>query len=138
MDTQEFEKSILALALWREDRSGGMDGMTAVGNCLHNRTKTWKQSWSQVVEGKNQLSSMTYLGDSQTVLYPDPRDPGFIKLLQAVDGIYAGTGTDLSNGGLYYAALGNITPGGWFQREIVGEPEEHPVCARAGGHTFYK
>ena len=49
----------------REDRGAGIDGMTAVGNCLHNRTKAWKQSWSQVLEGKNQLSSMTYLGTAK-------------------------------------------------------------------------
>jgi hypothetical protein len=138
MDSTGFEKSILALALWREDRGAGLDGMIAVGNCLHNRVKTWKQSWSQVVEGKNQLSSMTYLGDSQTIVYPDIREPLFISLIQKIDDIYQGKGTDLSNGGLYYCNPSAITKGGWFEKTIIGNPAEHPICAHAGGHIFYR
>ena len=74
----------------------------------------------------------------QTIWFPDVRDPLFVKLLQAIDDIYKGTGTDLSNGGLYYCNPSAITKGGWFEKTIIGDPASHPVCAHAGGHILYR
>jgi hypothetical protein len=137
MTTDDFIKSIIALALWREDRGGGLDGMIAVGCCLANRVKDWKQSWQQVLEGKNQLSSMTVKGDPETIVYPDTRDPLFIKLLAAINDIYGGRQKDLTNGSHWYANPAAITSG-WFKENIVDQPAVHPVTARVGGQTFWK
>jgi hypothetical protein len=78
------------------------------------------------------------LGDTQTIVWPDTRDPLFNKLLQRVDAIFDGTMPDVTAGAHYYAAINSITPGGWFQKNIIDNASEHPLTAVAGGHHFYK
>jgi len=143
MTIADFEKGLAALLAWREERSNGTNGMLGVLFVVRNRQKAgWSAgSWSKIIEGHNQFSSMSVSGDSQTVAYPDVRDPSFLTILQLVDSIYDETRVDnLTNGALYYADLGSagFQKGGWFDREIVQKPDLHPRCAQIGTTTFFK
>jgi hypothetical protein len=116
--------------------------MLAVLFVVRNRSKAgWSQgSWTQIIESHNQFSSISVVGNSQTVLYPDPRDPDFISVMQLVDSVYDGTRADnLTDGALYYADIGRgITLGGWFEKNIINDPTNHPRTAQVGTTTFFK
>lgn len=142
MTVADFEKALGALLAWREERSNGVNGMLAVLFVVRNRAKAgWNQgSWSKIIEAHNQFSSMSVVGDSQTVAYPDPRDPQFLSILQLVDQVYDDTKQDaLTTGALYYADMNSpaYNKGGWFDRNIAQSPE-HPRVAQIGTTTYFK
>lgn len=62
-----------ALCVWREARSLGMAGMTAVAWVMLNRlnSKAWGSTMTDVVTARLQFSSMTALGDPETVVWPN-------------------------------------------------------------------
>jgi hypothetical protein len=141
----DFEKSMACLLAWREERSNGVNGMLGVLFVVRNRARAgWSQgSWSKIIESHNQFSSMSVVGDSQTVAYPDldVRDPGFLQILQIVDSVYDDTRPDLlTNGALYYADLNSAsyTKGGWFDRNIMQDPARHPRAAQIGSTSYFK
>jgi hypothetical protein len=138
----DFEKAVATLLAWREERSNGPNGMLAVLFVVRNRSKAgWNGGdWAKIIEGHNQFSSISVLGDSQTVEYPDVRDPAFLAILQSVDSVYDDERQDLlTNGALYYADLGKgVTPGGWFDRNITQDPATHPRVAQIGTTTYFK
>lgn len=150
MTVAEFEKSLACLTCWREEAMNGASGMLAVLFLLRARVKAgaagdpdWKWcqgSWTKVIEGHNQFSSMSVIGDGQLTKYPDPRDPAFIQVMQYIDSVYDDTRKDnLTDGALYYADIGRgITPGGWFERNIIGRPDLHPRTAQVGTTTYFK
>src|ERR1051326_685181 len=108
MTNENFVKSILALLAYREERSNGINGQLGVMFVVRNRVKAGWQGgdWLKVITGHNQFSSISIVGDSQTVVYPQLGDPNFTKLLQYVDGVFDNTMTDsLTQGALYYADL---------------------------------
>lgn len=134
----EFEKSIVALAAWREMRGEGVNAMLAVVFVLRNRARAgWNGSsiFANAVK-LNQISSMSVLGDKNTILYPDPRDPDFQTVLHKIDAIYEGAVDQITNGAKYYAVLTDATSG-WFFRNIVDKPDEHPRVAQLGKTTFF-
>jgi hypothetical protein len=139
----DYEKALASLLAWREERSNGTNGMLGVLFVVRNRSKAmWSSGdWSKIIEGHNQFSSISVLGDSQTVTFPDVRDPSFLAILQAVDSVYDDERVDvLTNGALYYADLGSkgYTVGGWFDRNIVQDPATHPRIAQIGTTTYFK
>lgn len=141
MTIAEYEKGVAALLSWREERSNGVNGCLGVLFVVRSRAKAgWHGgSWTGVITAANQFSSMTVLGDSQTVRYPDPRDPSFLQVLQLVDGVYDDSRPDnLTQGALYYCDPVGITPGGWFQRNILDKPDEHPRVAQVGTTLYFK
>lgn len=142
MTVAEFECSIAALLAWREERSNGVNGMLAVLFVVRNRAKQgWSQgNWSKIMETHNQFSSMSVLGDGQTIAFPDVRDPNFLQILQAVESVYDGTRQDLlTSGALYYADMGSPAyhKNGWFDVHIVGDPERFPRIAQIGTTTYF-
>lgn len=142
MTIADYEKALASLLAWREERSNGTNGMLGVLYVVRNRAKAgWNSgNWSKNIEAHNQFSSMTIAGDSQTVLYPDPRDPQFLQVLQLVDSVYDDSRPDnLTNGALYYADMGSpsYNKGGWFDRNVVQSPA-HPRCAQIGTTTYFK
>ena len=145
MQSDEFIKSTAALLAWREENSNGLNGMLAVILLLRNRVRAGKakgfpDSWMGNITQKNAFSSMTVIGDGQTVKYPDPRDPVFVRLLQEVDGIYDNTTADnLTHGALYYADLSSpaYKPGNWFDRNIVQNPARFPRVTTVGTTTYF-
>lgn len=143
MTVADFEMAIASLLSWREERSNGINGMLGVLFVVRNRLKAlWNGGdWCKIIAAHNQFSSMSVLGDSQTVAYPDVRDPSFLQLLQTVDSVYDDSRKDvLTNGALYYADMASpgYTKGGWFDRVIVGDPAKHPRAAQIGTTTYFK
>lgn len=145
MTVADFEKALACLLAWREERSNQINGMLGVLFVVRNRAKAgWENGdWIRIISAHNQFSSMSGLDDSQTVMYPDQRDPQFLQflqILQMVDSVYDDTRKDLlTNGALYYADLGKgVTHGGWFQRNIVQQPALHPRIAQIGTTSYFK
>jgi Cell Wall Hydrolase len=129
------DKFLMALCVWREASGQGEEGMSAVMHVIHNRARDWKQTITGIVIAHNQFTSMTYRGDPGTVRWPLPTDKAFQtawKLANEID-----SSTDITKGAHYYANLSILTSS-WFRDNIVGKPDEHPVLAVIGAHTFYK
>ncbi len=150
MDVSNFEKGLAVTLAWREERSNKLNGMLGVLFLVRARAKAgsagnpdWRWcegSWTRVMEKHGQFSSLSIVGDSQTVLFPDPRDPAFLDLLQIVDSVYDDTRPDnLTGGALYYCDIGKgVTPGGWFETNILKRPDLHPRTAQIGTTTYFK
>lgn len=140
MTIPDYEKCLAALLAWREERSNGVNGMLGVLYVVRNRYKAWGGSWSQVIDKHNQFSSISVLGDNETIAYPDPRDPSFLQILQLTDTVYDGTRPDnLTNGALYYADMSSkgYRVGGWFDVNIARNAD-HPRVATIGTTTYFK
>jgi hypothetical protein len=145
MRNQDFLNSLAALLAWREENGNGVNGMLGVLFVLRNRLKAgWSGGDIQaIMESHNQFSSMSVLGDGQTVHYPDVRQPDFQKILQYVDFVFDPDNPladTLTNGALYYSDLNSsgFQKGGWFDRVIIGQPALHPRAAQIGTTTFFK
>ena len=48
-----------------------------------------------------------------------------------------GEDDDPTGGTLYYAYLRAMDPGGWFERNFVNTPDEHPEVATIGHNVFH-
>lgn len=132
----ECNRMLLAICLWREARGEGIVGMRAVGWVIRNRVMKLGQPWFKVITSKNQFSSMSVLGDSQTIVWGDPSILPFQEVCQLAKLIYEGTDTDPTNGALYYYNPVTATSK-WFKENIVDNPDEHPSLGTIGNHTFY-
>lgn len=134
----EFEKAIVALSAWREMRGEGVNAMLAVVFVLRNRAKAgWNDgSIYQNAIALNQISSISVLGDPNTIKFPDIRDPDFQTLLHKIDAIYNDAPDQITSGAKYYAVLKDATSG-WFFKNIVNKPSEHPRVAQIGKTTFF-
>ncbi len=71
----EQDKFLWALCVWREARSLGIAGMTAVGWVMRNRldSKAWGPTMTDVVTAPDQFDAMTIRGDPETILWPNGR-----------------------------------------------------------------
>jgi len=133
-DTEIME---LAMTMWREARGEGAQGMLAVGCVIRNRKLRWGGSFWQQVTARNQFSAMTYLGDSQTIKWPSPVDSAWHEAIELAKSIYLGSVADATGGAIYYHNPRASTPGGWFERNIVGQPSKFKRTATIGRHEFY-
>jgi Cell Wall Hydrolase len=138
MTTEDFIKALLAILMYREDSSDGIQGMTAVGLVVRNRVKAgWNGGdWCAVMEAHNQFSSMVILGDPNTIRWPETRDPLFLSVLVKTATIFDGTEPDITDGALYYANL-SVPVGAWFLQNIVQNPAAHPRKGTVGQQTFF-
>lgn len=141
MTDKDFIKSLAALTAWREENENGLNGMLGVLFVIRRRAEKWYSGdWAKAIEAHGQFSSMSILGDGQTVKYPDVREPVFAKLLSWMDSMYDGTAEDkLTQGAFYYSDLSSpaYVKDGWFDRVIVAYPETHPRVAVVGSTTYF-
>jgi Cell Wall Hydrolase len=125
----DFEKSLLALVMWRSLDSDGLQGMVAVGLVVRNRVLAgWNGgNWLAVIAATSEYS----------MTWPDTRDPMFQAVLARADSIYDGREPDITNGALYYANLsaGGLSP--WFLTNILRKPEVHARLGTVGQRTFF-
>lgn len=129
MTLSDYEKALLAIVIFREARSDGVDGMAAVGSVVANRVKAGWGSWASVITKRNQFSSISVIGDSQTVVYPGDD----VMLFNLAESIYFGDIPDPTKGSLYYANEANVTSQ-WYKDNIM--TDAHPVLAVIGSQTF--
>jgi len=77
----EYQRSLLALVIWREARGEGPAGMLAVACTIRNRVDRaswWGKSFAEVIGKKLQYSSMAAPGDPQLLRWPrSESDEGF-------------------------------------------------------------
>jgi len=129
----------LALVTWKEARGEGMEGCRAVMHVITNRVghPGFAHTLHDVIYGKNQFTSMSVSSDPEFNLVPSPNDAIFIACHALALLVLAGSDEDVTKGAHYYANLKNTTSG-WFFRNIVNNPAEHPATATIGHHTFFK
>lgn len=130
-----YDVFLLALTMQREARGEGRDGMRAVGHVISNRNLVGWGTIYECITKRNQFSSISVLGDSQTIYYPKPTD--FIDTCHDAKRILYEHDEDLTNGALYYEnPLLATSP--WFIKNIRQDPVNHPTTLVLGNHTFYK
>lgn len=122
--------AILALCLWREDRSGGREGMIGVGCCVRNRVARAKSSFYEECVKPWQFSSLTAKGDPQLTVFPAASDPLWSLASAIAETIIDGTQADVTGGATNYYAASMTTAPSWAAKMT------HTVDI--GGHRFYK
>ncbi len=130
------DKHSLGLCAWKEARNQTIIGMRAVMSVILNRVGApgFAHTLHDVIYGKNQFTSMSVPSDPEFNLEPSG---GMWDAAQALaDQVLDGSLPDNTNGAHYYANLRTATSG-WFFDHIVSRPDEHPVTATIGAHTFY-
>lgn len=139
-DQDDLNNAILCV--WKEARGDGHMAMNAVAHVIFNRVGApgFPNNLHDVIYGKNQFSSMSISTDPEYNLVApsasDPQYPSYSDATNIVNAIVAGTDSDPTNGAVYYANL-NESTSGWFFRNIVDDPENHPQRATIGHQVFY-
>lgn len=101
------DQFLLALTVWRENRSGGLPGMQSVANVIVNRAA--KRSTSAYTECTRawQFSSITAKGDPELTLWPSDGDPQWAQALDLAQQASTGALADITGGAIdYYAPAG--------------------------------
>lgn len=129
----DYKTTLIALTIYREARSEGKRGMQAVANVIANRIHGGWGDAIKVLTTKNQFSSITVKGDSQTIVFPAPPNPDFEYCMQLAQAVMDNKLEDISGGALYYANLGTASSG-WFFDKIVSRKK---VTLQSGNHTFF-
>lgn len=138
---QGFERSLVALCLWREARGESTEAKRGVYWVINNRTldKRWPNTFWRVILQVGQFSSFSK-SDPNSTLMPLPDDPAFADCQEIVDD----PGQDPTNGANAYHSIapGGI-PGGY-------PPWPHPggnlpkwadplkLTVRIGAFSFYR
>lgn len=133
-----YQIFLTALAMYREARGEGEDGMLAVGHVLKNRTgrtdldKHWSSLWG-VVE---QLNAFTGFREMTLAELPGPDDQVFSRALGLAAQVWQ-DGPDPTGGALYYWNPATSPKDGWFATHIAADQSRHPQTVVIGRHTFY-
>ena len=120
MTVSEYEKSIIALAAWHPFREEGTRGMVCAAMALRNRAN---KGW---FDGSLYWNAVAELKSNPATEYADGREPEFMMLLQAIDGVVSGRTDDRTGGALYWAPLSQ-------SETIIGER-----TAQVGRFVFFK
>jgi len=125
----DYDRTMLALTLWREARGEGRDGMRAVGHVIQNRIKaSMAKDWGHAITKRWQFSSMTAAGDPELILWPEQPDQSFEEAMQIADLIYGGGDFDLTQGATFYFNPAVVRPD--WAKDMV-------QVATIGHHDFY-
>lgn len=119
-----------ALCAWREDRSGGCNGMQAVLNVLWNRATLRRSSMYAEATRPLQFSAMTAPSDPELNLWPSPGDELFSDALELAVKAQAGALEDITNGAVSYYAKSMAVPPYWAATMIR--------TASIGGQIYFK
>ncbi len=82
---------------------------------LANRVRQGWGSWLQVID---RIPNHMAENEIPPLVHPPIHEPTFVKLLQAVDGVFDGAINDLSKGALYWGDLAKLERE-WFREKIV-------------------
>lgn len=134
MNWPDYNTALLAVVGYREARGEGPEGIRAVMNVIKNRVTAGWGDWSKVITGKNQFTSISVPGDSQTVVWPAKPDPIFDSCMQIATDVYTGTGADTTGGALFYGNPRDLTST-WFINNVVNKRQK---TVTIGHHDFYK
>lgn len=134
MNQQMWERALLALLLWREARGEDFDTIRAVAWSVRNRVNKpqwWGTDWTSVMEHRAQYSSMTILGDPNTVKWPLANDAKWHDCMDIAN--------EVCNGGLVDMAQGATS---YFDRSLDTNPPDWSAKMKhvmdSGNFHFYK
>lgn len=123
--------------------SGGHIAGELIMATLANRTRIGWSSWLQTFD---RIPLHMAEAEMPALVHPSIWEPNFMKLLQAVDGIFDGSVPDKSKGALYWGDLAKIERP-WFLEKIVQakalnfegvEIPAHERVANINGLNFWK
>lgn len=133
MTVQDFDSAILALAAWREAQpTDPVDAMLCIALTIVNLSRRYDLSIGEAIVRHQELHGVSV----DYSLFPDTRDPRFMRLIQRIGDVTAGYIDDMTGGALYYVDLSK--PHAEELDAVLESPEEHPMCAVAFGRHFYK
>lgn len=112
----DYIKAHLVETGWRFGHSyGGYKAGQLVMHTLANRVRVGWGNWLQILDGIPKFMAENELPPLE---HPPLWEPGFVKLLHSVDGIFDGSIPDDSTGALYWADLNKIERP-WFKEKIL-------------------
>lgn len=118
MRNGEVAKALLVVEAWREGREyGGYLASEQVAWCLANRVRRGMGSWMDVLANadKNKATAPAERA------FPNLWDADFMMLCSKVDGIYDNMGSDLAQGGIFYADTSKEISE-WFKSDVIRNP----------------
>lgn len=130
----DYQKTKLVEAGWRWGKEyGGYRAACMIMWCLANRVRLGWGSWLDVIDSIPRFAAQTEIPTGTPSIW----EPSFVKLLHEVEGIFAGTGDDLSKGAVYWGDLRRIeTP--FFKEKIMGDTDKHPRVADMNSLSFWR
>ncbi|WP_420239248.1 cell wall hydrolase [Telmatobacter bradus] len=102
-----LDQVILALTIWRENRSGGQLGMHSVASVILNRAAQRKTSVYYECVRPWQFSSLTAHGDPELAIWPEEKDAFWLAAQEVAVQAATGVLADITHGAtMYYAPAG--------------------------------
>lgn len=131
----DWDKSAMALCIWREAQGEPIEGQKAIASVILNRLNAQTKSVhhvifaSDILEQKWQFSSMTAVGDPTLITWPHKPNPAFDQIMQIVEMAYNGALVDGTSGATHYFNPAVVLPSwaGKMTKTIT-----------IGHHDFYK
>lgn len=129
----DYQKAQLVTVGWRYGKEyGGHLAACMIMSCLMNRVKKgWGPTVLDIIDRIPNYAATTEVPEGTPSLW----EPGFIKLLHEVDGIYDGT-QDYAKGATYWADLRFVTTP-FFKDKILHNPE-HPRVVEMNSLAFFR
>lgn len=120
-------------AIEEGERHGGIQNMLAIAHVLRNRVFAGWGDWAEVVLRAPEKRATVY-----PARIPNIQSANIRALLNRIDDVYTrGDLQDPTGGALFYCEP-NLPLAEWFQREVLGRPDDHRRCAHIGPVWFFK
>lgn len=117
----DFQKGQLVLHGWRWGKEyGGHLASCMIMSCLANRVRVGWGNWLEVLDRIPTYSAQIEMPTGTPPIW----EPGFVRLLHEVEGIYDGS-NDYSKGALYWCDTRRVETD-FFKDKILGRQEDHP------------
>ena len=152
----DYIKAQLATTAWRDGGHEGINGASAVALVIRNRVRAgwFNGDWLAVLSHHQDYAAVH---NPYSHELPDPRNYGFGRLLQEIDGIFSGTREDdiltpnqtlmgpvvtFDNQparpvALYYGQLDDPNLREWFLESISRNTDSHRLIASVGSLSFF-
>lgn len=134
-----YEAFMLALVIWREARGEGDEGMVAVGRVIANRVAHGWGDWIKVITAPAQFSSISIMGDPQTVKWPQVPDKAWERAQELANAFVGHSGEalapDPTGGATFYWNPATATSG-WFKHSVESGKLQKTVTINR--HDFYR
>ena len=130
--SQDLEKSMVALAAWREGRSEIYQGMSSIVHLLRNRQD--KGMFRSHLTDEDQFPSMSKPEDPRLQEYPE-KEPEFEKILSNLDDILQKRTIDITQGSIWFGVVGENMEE-WL-RKVINDPENTRIT-KIGNLVYYK
>lgn len=134
MTLEQYIRAQMAkFAIEEGQRHGGINNMLAILHVLRNRVMAGWGDWIEVVNTAPDRRGTIYPPEVSQLKANNVR-----IVLNRVDEIYTRTDlVDLTGNALFYMDQ-NLQPLPWFEREVLGHPDDHPRCCHIGPVWFFK